>query len=183
MVRSGPSSAPAAVQKVRQPATCAVNAFESWYCSRCMVQLADARPYHSGNDYTADVRSSARRWGGLYFGVFIQLSFEGLCMAQKNENGKSERVNVGRRAFLKTAGVAPLAAGVIGGVAELEAQTSRVVGPGEVSIQLIVNGKRLNLNVEPRVTLLNAIRNKADITGNKRGCDRGVCGACTMIID
>ena len=44
-------------------------------------------------------------------------------MAQKNEKDKSERINVGRRAFLKTAGVAPLAAGVVGGVAELEAQT------------------------------------------------------------
>jgi len=82
-------------------------------------------------------------------------------MAQKNEKEKSERINVGRRTFLKTAGVAPIAAGVVGGVAELEAQTSRVVGPGEVPITLMVNGKRLTLNVEPRVTLLNAIRNNA----------------------
>src|SRR5258706_6615701 len=109
-------------------------------------------------------------------------------MAQKNEKNerpeKPERINIGRRAFLKTAGVAPLAAGVVG-VAELEAQTAgvRVVGPGEVPIQLTVNGKRVNLTIEPRVTLLNALRNKADLTGTKRGCDRGVCGACTMIID
>jgi xanthine dehydrogenase YagT iron-sulfur-binding subunit len=110
-------------------------------------------------------------------------------MAQKNDKNEqrpvtSEPVNIGRRAFLKAAGVAPLAAGVVG-VAELEAQTAavRVVGPGEVPIQLTVNGKRVNLTIEPRVTLLNALRNRADLTGNKRGCDRGVCGACTMIID
>ena len=110
-------------------------------------------------------------------------------MAQKNDKNerrpeKPERINLGRRAFLKTAGVAPLAASVVG-VAELEAQTAgvRVVGPGEVPIQLTVNGERVNLTIEPRVTLLNALRNKADLTGNKRGCDRGVCGACTMIID
>ena len=111
-------------------------------------------------------------------------------MAQKNDKNerpeKSERINIGRREFLKTAGVAPLAAGVAGaGVAELDAQTAgaRVIGPGEVPIQLMVNGKRVNLTIEPRVTLLNALRNRADLTGNKRGCDRGVCGACTMIID
>jgi xanthine dehydrogenase YagT iron-sulfur-binding subunit len=109
-------------------------------------------------------------------------------MAQKNEKDerpeKPERINIGRRQFLKAAGVVPLAAGAVG-VAELEAQTAgaRVIGPGDVPIQLLVNGKRVNLSVEPRVTLLNALRNKADLTGNKRGCDRGVCGACTMIID
>ena len=47
----------------------------------------------------------------------------------------------------------------------------------------MVNGKRINLTIEPRVTLLNALRNRADLTGNKRVCDRGACGACTMIVD
>jgi xanthine dehydrogenase YagT iron-sulfur-binding subunit len=106
-------------------------------------------------------------------------------MAQKPEDlEKPERINVSRRNFLKTAGVSSLAASVAS-VPLAEAQTTgaRVVGPGEVPIQLMVNGKRLDLNIEPRVTLLNAIRNRADMTGNKRVCDRGQCGACTMIID
>jgi xanthine dehydrogenase YagT iron-sulfur-binding subunit len=105
-------------------------------------------------------------------------------MAQKNKDPeKPEQIDRGRRNFLKTAGMAPLAAGVAG-AAVAEAQSgATVVGPGNVPIQLTVNGKRVNLNVEPRMTLLNALRNKADLTGNKRGCDRGVCGACTMIID
>ena len=105
-------------------------------------------------------------------------------MAQKNKDPeKPEQIDRSRRNFLKTAGVAPLVAGVAG-AAVADAQTAAaVVGPGDVSIQLMVNGKRLNLSIEPRMTLLNALRNKADLTGNKRGCDRGVCGACTMIID
>src|SRR5712691_6463676 len=98
---------------------------------------------------------------------------------------KSERFNVSRRNFLKTAGVGSLASAVTAvGVAEVEAQTGpAVVGPGDVPVTLMVNGKRINLTIEPRVTLLNALRNRADLTGNKRGCDRGACGACTMIVD
>ena len=105
-------------------------------------------------------------------------------MAHKNKDPeKPEQIDRSRRQFLKTAGVAPLVAGVAG-AAVAEAQTgAAIVGPGTVPVQLTVNGRRLNLNVEPRMTLLNALRNKADLTGNKRGCDRGVCGACTMIID
>jgi xanthine dehydrogenase YagT iron-sulfur-binding subunit len=107
-------------------------------------------------------------------------------MAPKDESPeKSERFSVSRRNFLKTAGVGSLATAVTSvGVVEVEAQSGpAVMGPGEVPITLMVNGKRVDLRIEPRVTLLNAIRNRADLTGNKRVCDRGACGACTMIVD
>jgi xanthine dehydrogenase YagT iron-sulfur-binding subunit len=105
-------------------------------------------------------------------------------MAPKDEQPeKPERSGVSRRTFLKSAGVGSLAAGVVG-VADADAQSGvRVVGPGEVPVTLTVNGKRIELRIEPRVTLLDALRQRADLTGNKRGCDRGACGACTMIVD
>jgi len=106
-------------------------------------------------------------------------------MAPKDDDPrKGEKVNFSRRDFLKSAGVSSLAA-TVASVAEVEAQTAgpRVVGPGEVPVTLTVNGKRLDLRIEPRVTLLDAFRMRADLTGNKRVCDRGQCGACTMIVD
>jgi xanthine dehydrogenase YagT iron-sulfur-binding subunit len=94
-------------------------------------------------------------------------------------------MSVSRRDFLKSAGVTSLATAVTGVAApDAAAQAGpALVGPGDVPVSLMVNGKRVDLNIEPRVTLLDALRNRADLTGNKRVCDRGTCGACTMIVD
>lgn len=50
-------------------------------------------------------------------------------------------------------------------------------------VTLLVNGNRLTLTVEPRTSLLDALREQAGLTGTKKGCDRGACGACTVHID
>jgi xanthine dehydrogenase YagT iron-sulfur-binding subunit len=57
------------------------------------------------------------------------------------------------------------------------------IGPGPVKLTLDVNGEKKTNSVEPRVTLLDALRNYLDVTGCKRVCDRGSCGACTVLVD
>jgi xanthine dehydrogenase YagT iron-sulfur-binding subunit len=105
-------------------------------------------------------------------------------MAPNDDRSDKDRTGFSRRDFLKGAGVTSLATAVtsVGAAAEVQSGPA-VVGPGEVPVSLLVNGRRLDLRIEPRVTLLDALRMRADLTGNKRVCDRGACGACTMIID
>jgi len=92
-----------------------------------------------------------------------------------------------RRSFLKTfgasAGVAATAQ-VEAVAAELaQANAEKVYGPGAVPITLNVNGKKLKFEVEPRVTLLDALRNHSNLTGSKEVCDRATCGACSVFLD
>jgi aerobic-type carbon monoxide dehydrogenase small subunit (CoxS/CutS family) len=104
-----------------------------------------------------------------------------------NESGSPE---ISRRSFLKGLGtvVVASAAAPVGAVAaEVEEMqklgADKTLGPGQVPVTLTVNGKALKLNLEPRVTLLDALRNYSNLTGTKEVCDRAACGACTVLFD
>jgi xanthine dehydrogenase YagT iron-sulfur-binding subunit len=56
-------------------------------------------------------------------------------------------------------------------------------GPASISTMLKVNGKAHSLEIEPRVTLLDALREHLHLTGTKKGCDHGQCGSCTVLIN
>ncbi|MGA9452657.1 MAG: (2Fe-2S)-binding protein [Verrucomicrobiia bacterium] len=92
-----------------------------------------------------------------------------------------------RRTFLKSLGTAAVTAAAARAqsvAAELEkANAEKTLGPGAVPVTLKVNGGTLKLRLEPRVTLLDALRNYSSLTGAKEGCDRAACGACTVLLD
>ena len=95
-----------------------------------------------------------------------------------------ENSGVSRRDFLKISTIAaavPVVAGPRMAVAAGEEVP--VHGPGKVPMQFNVNGKTYKASLEPRVTLLDALRDTLDITSAKRICDKAECGACTVLLD
>lgn len=96
----------------------------------------------------------------------------------------AEAAGVSRREFLKISSISAAAVPLIGTkVVEAAGDPVKVYGPGKVPVELTVNGTRHAVQLEPRVTLLDALRDHLDITGAKRVCDRGECGACTVLLD
>jgi len=94
-----------------------------------------------------------------------------------------------RRDFLRGSGAAAAATALAqaplptGEAAPAGSGEVTAFGPRAVKLRLHVNGKTMTTSVEPRVTLLDALRNHLDVTGCKRVCDRGTCGACTVMVD
>jgi xanthine dehydrogenase YagT iron-sulfur-binding subunit len=93
-----------------------------------------------------------------------------------------------RRDFLRGSGIAAasavLTAQATAVLDEAEAaEAAPEIVSGDLSLTLQVNGRALTCTVEPRSTLLDTLRNRLDVTGPKRVCDRGSCGACTVILD
>lgn len=91
-----------------------------------------------------------------------------------------------RRGFLTSVGVTSgaLTTGILTtGKPALAETAPKVVGPEPAPVTLTINGKPYQLNIEPRTTLCDALRNHLEFTAAKRVCDRGTCGACTVIMD
>lgn len=105
-------------------------------------------------------------------------------MRDENDRVKDEKAGLSRRSFLKASGISLSVPLVVGHrVIEVAGQEVKVYGPGKSAISLTVNGTKYTAEVEPRVTLLEALRHELDLTGAKRVCDRATCGACTVIMD
>ena len=109
-----------------------------------------------------------------------------------SDNPKLDQVNRSRRTFLKSTGTTA-AAGMISaylpahasgadeGLSENEVTSTTI--EGAVPITLRINGKDHKLNIDPRTTLLDCIRETLTFTGTKKGCDHGQCGACTVHVN
>ena len=95
---------------------------------------------------------------------------------------------VSRRDFLKGASVTLAGVGLAGTVTSistgtLSPDTIPVVGPNSVRLSFTLNGKKREVEAEPWTTLLDLVRDRMDLTGTKRVCDRGACGACSMLVE
>jgi xanthine dehydrogenase YagT iron-sulfur-binding subunit len=64
-----------------------------------------------------------------------------------------------------------------------DSASTQTTAAGTIPVTLRVNGKSYPLQLEPQVTLLDALRERIGLTGSKKGCDRGQCGACTVLAD
>ena len=100
------------------------------------------------------------------------------------DDQEQPRDGFSRRDFLKIGTIAVTVPAVVGPtVLTVEGQDVQMFGPGKAPMTLMVNGKPLKAELEPRVTLLDALRDHFELTGAKRVCDRGACGACTVLLD
>jgi xanthine dehydrogenase YagT iron-sulfur-binding subunit len=105
-------------------------------------------------------------------------------MRSENDAGP-DRTGVSRRNFLGGGLVAAAVTPLLTGQTEVAEAASATTadGVGQVTVRAAVNGGPVTVQVDPRATLLDTLRERLDLKGTKKGCDRGQCGACTVHVD
>jgi xanthine dehydrogenase YagT iron-sulfur-binding subunit len=109
-------------------------------------------------------------------------------MAQ-NPKTKEQKQGVSRRTFLKSMSLSSVGVAVLTGdglIGKLNSagvlQKTRIIGPEEFLAEFQINQKKFITKIEPRSTLADVLRDNLGLTGTKIGCNRGACGACTVIL-
>jgi aerobic-type carbon monoxide dehydrogenase small subunit (CoxS/CutS family) len=110
-------------------------------------------------------------------------------MGEKQKK-QDDTPKLSRRTFIKSVGLSSVGVAAARGegmVGQLQKagilEKDKILGPGKIQVSFQVNGKVVPASIEPRTMLVEAIRDHLVLTGTKIGCNRGACGACTVILD